>query len=127
MSAINLLSSLHTLWRGHKIPWVREHHPTTSKIKWQSARKIWLPIPQLFPPPPYSLVCCYPLTGKSLSQLSDEPLVVVVLPDPKPDHNVVRQNAKNAIVARDASRAKLVAVGKPFDRLEFDACRVGDK
>ena len=76
---------------------------------------------------PYSLACCYPLTGKSLSQLSDEPLVVVVLPDPKPDHNVVRQHAKNAIVARDASRAKLVAVGKPFDRLEFDACRVGDK
>jgi hypothetical protein len=45
-------------------------------------------------------------------------------PDSKPDHKVVRQHAKNAIVARDASRAKLIAVGKPFDRLEFDACRV---
>jgi hypothetical protein len=29
-------------------------------------------------PPPYSLTCRYPLTGKSLSQLSDEPLVIVV-------------------------------------------------
>jgi hypothetical protein len=27
----------------------------------------------------------------------------------------------------DASRAKLVAIGKPFDRLEFDTCRVGNE
>jgi hypothetical protein len=40
---------------------------------------------------------------------------------------IFRQHPKNAIIARDASRAKLVAVGKPFDRLEFDACRVGDE
>jgi hypothetical protein len=52
---------------------------------------------------------------------------VEILPDPKPDHNVVGQHAKNPIVARDASRAKLVAVGKPFDGLEFDACRVGNE
>ena len=31
-----------------------------------------------FPLPPYSLAGRYPLTGKSLSQLSDEPLVMVV-------------------------------------------------
>jgi hypothetical protein len=34
----------------------------------------------------------------------------------------VRQHAKNTAVARDASRAKLVAVGKPF-RLDFVAER----
>jgi hypothetical protein len=31
------------------------------------------------------------------------------------------------MVARDASRTKLIAVGEPFNRLEFDACRVDNE
>jgi hypothetical protein len=54
-------------------------------------------------------------------QLPDESLVIVVRPDPKPDHNVVRQHAKNAIVTRVTraeqswlpSASRLIASGSP--------------
>jgi hypothetical protein len=43
------------------------------------------------------------------------------------DPSWVSCHAKVAMVARDASRTKLIAVGEPFNRLEFDACRVDNE
>jgi hypothetical protein len=110
-------------YASQKVPWDYNIIQRLNK-KWLLTKKFSRRSP-VFP----TLLAGVPLPNPPTSlcvfndRLSVYDLPAIVRPDPKPDHDVARQHAKNARVTRDVSRAKLVAVGKSFDRLEFDARR----